>query len=114
MKTLITCLIVFVTFSLLVSAEYEGEFGILYGISHVMGAGGSRQYINAPETLYLMGFASDQLGVDPEIEFIGSSPDYDSEVAFAVGAGMGYQWRVGSDFVFRAEGWYRARLGNTT
>lgn len=35
--TIIACAIVFLTFLPIVSAEYEGEFGILYSFSHIMG-----------------------------------------------------------------------------
>ena len=34
-----------------------------------------------------------------------------TDVGVALGAGLGYQWRVGSDFVFRAEGRVRAFRG---
>ena len=108
----------------------------------------SRQYINAPETLYFLVFPSEQIGIGPEIAFTGPSPDLGglrsfggrltyffqghristqyasvlahvvhddsySNTAIAVGAGLGFQLRVGSDFLFRAEGRYRATLGDT-
>ena len=142
MKIILACLVVFVTILPVVSAESQGEFGILYGISHVIDG---PQLISAPQTLYWMGFVNDQVGIGPEVEFMDSAlgsgslrafgsrftlffnghsrstpyifgqgqigvseSRYGEDSGFGGGIGLGYQRRVGSDFIFRSEGRFRA------
>ena len=53
---------------------------------------------NAMSSSYLMGHGA---------LLVISASDAESETDFSAGAGLGYQWRLGPDFILRAEGRYR-------
>ena len=53
---------------------------------------------NAMSSSYIMGHGA---------LLVISASDAESETDFSVGAGLGYQWRLGPDFILRTEGRYR-------